>query len=337
MTTCQTLKRTRSPSPESTTQTSKRTRLEPTTIHVKYLVVSDTHDAELTLPNCDVLLHCGDLTEDGSPANLRKALRAIGKANAELKLVIAGNHDISLDESYYPSQGGAKKDCMEACASVSSNKDSEASKNGITFLMEGTHTFTLKSGVSFTIYASPYTPKYGDSAFQYPSNEDRFNIATYTPKWAKNVGTGKSVIPQNVDIVMTHGPPKYLLDGTADGRSAGCEHLRRAIARVRPRLHCFGHIHRGYGAQRIEYDDMKRSEDDTDCISSLPKEWVGKNQARKKGYAYLPPNSADAFREHKGQTLIVNAAIMDDEDQPANAPWIIELEIPIAGFHRDED
>jgi predicted phosphodiesterase len=326
----QTPKRARSPSPQPDVP-SKRSRIElSSTSTVKFLIVSDTHDTEPNLPQCDVLLHCGDLTEDGSPASLKKALKAIGKANAGLKLVIAGNHEISLDKSYYLSEGGSEKDYAEAYALVSSDEGSEASKNGVTFLEEGTHTFTLKSGVTFTIYASPYTPKYGASAFQYQSDEDRFNIATSTPKWAKNVGTEKSVIPMDVDVVMTHGPPKYLLDATADGRSAGCEHLRRALARVRPRLHCFGHIHRGYGAQRIEYDDMKTPEDDPDCIISLPKEWVGKNQAKRKGYANLPPNSREAFHEDKGQTLMVNAAVLDKNDEPGNAPWMVELELPVS-------
>jgi hypothetical protein len=43
---------------------------------------------------------------------------------------------------------------------------------GVTFLEEGTHTFTLDSGTKFTIYALPYTPQYGQSAFQYPTNQD---------------------------------------------------------------------------------------------------------------------------------------------------------------------
>jgi hypothetical protein len=317
-------------------QATKRSRLEcrPTTA-VNFLIVSDTHDVELSLPPCDVLLHCGDLTEDGSPASLRKALRALGKATAELKLVIAGNHDISLDNSYYLSEGGSEKECSEACALTSSKQDSEASRNGVTFLKEGTHTFTLRSGATFAVYASPYTPRYGASAFQYPTNEDRFNPPTTTPKWANNVGTAQSIIPSKIDIVMTHGPPKYLLDATADGRSAGCEHLRRAIARVRPRLHCFGHIHRGYAAQRIEYDDTKRAKDDGDCIVSLTKEWVGKNQARRKGYARLPPNSAEAFREDRSQTLVVNAAIVDDQGEPGNAPWMVELDLPAADLGVD--
>ncbi|KAF2255050.1 Metallo-dependent phosphatase [Trematosphaeria pertusa] len=320
------LKRSRSPSP--TTSSSPVLQRFKTSESVKFLVISDTHDAELSFyPHCDVLLHCGDLTEDGTPSSISNALKALRKVNAELKLVIPGNHEISLDKDYYLAEGGTEDDHLKARDTA---YGPEARRAGVSVLDEGTHTFTLKSGATFSIYASPWTPKYGASAFQYPSNKDRFN--EFSPKWAENVGTETSVIPEGVDIVMTHGPPKYILDSTSDGRSAGCEHLRRAIARTRPKLHCFGHVHRGYGAQRIEFDpkweEEEKSGDDLDCIVALPKEWVGKNQAKRKGYASLPPNSAEAFRDRK-QTLMVNAAVMDEKDEPGNAPWVVNLELPL--------
>jgi hypothetical protein len=277
------------------------------------------------------------LTEDGSPASLKAALESFSEAKAELKLFIAGNHEISLDKDYYLSEGGALSAHQKARQIVT---EFQANSKGVHFLEEGTHTFTLKSGASFTIYASPYTPQYGASAFKYLSGEDRFNDEYITPKWAKNVGTEKSRITSGIDIVMTHGPPKYLLDRTADNRSAGCEHLRRAIARTRPLLHCFGHVHRGYGVQRIEYDDsapiMKKGKaheekDEEDTIKPANPEFVGRNQAKRKGFASLPPGSQEKFLAQKGgkQILMVNAAVMDDEGEPGNMPWMVELELPV--------
>ncbi|KAF1958808.1 hypothetical protein CC80DRAFT_468558 [Byssothecium circinans] len=321
------LKRTRNPSPVSST---KRCRLEneaeaPET--VKFLILSDTHDAAITLPPSDVLLHCGDLTEDGSPTSLKAALAHLSKAKAELKLFIAGNHEISFDKNYYLSEGGSLSTHEESLTIIS---DYEASTPGLHFLKEGTHTFTLKSGATFTIYASPYTPRYGSSAFQYPSGKDRFNYEESTPKWAKNVGTEKSRIPTTgIDIVMTHGPAQYILDKTADNRSAGCEHLSRAIARSKPLLHCFGHVHRGYGAQRIEYDDDSASGTGDDGIKPLPQEFVGKNQARRKGFSSLSPGAKESFlgQRERRQTLMVNAAVMDSENEPGNMPWLVELDL----------
>jgi hypothetical protein len=270
-------------------------------------------------------MHCGDLTEDGSPASIASALQALGKINAELKLVIAGNHEISLDREYYLSEGGLEADYQKTLSLVS-GPESEAAKNGITYLDEGTHEFTLKSGATFRIYTSQWTPKYGSSAFQYSSGEDRFNPSEITPRWATNVANANSIIPEGIDIVMTHGPPKYFLDDTGDGRSAGCEHLRTAIARTKPRLHCFGHVHRGYGIQRIEFDSTKSVTDDN-AIVALAKDFIGKNGAKRKGYASLPPGVVETFQA-KSQSLMVNAAILDETHKPDNMPWVVDLELP---------
>jgi predicted phosphodiesterase len=296
---------------------------------VRFLVMSDTHGAllPLNLPECDVLLHCGDLTDDGSPDSIAEALWALSNVKAELKLVITGNHDISLDKAYYLAEGGNEADIEKAHGLICPEATSEASKSGVTFLCEGTRKFTLSSGATFTIHASPYTPTYGSSAFQYPTNEDRFNPAEQTPAWAKNVVSESSMIPSHADIVMTHGPAKYILDTTSGGQSAGCEHLRRAIERVKPKLHCFGHIHTGYGAQRLEYVENGTKKADSDTIQPLQKEWVGKNQAAKKGYASLPPGSADEFRQ-TNQTLCINAAMEGEDGNVENAPWLVELDLP---------
>lgn len=86
-----------------------------------------------------------------------------------------------------------------------------AQENGIVLLDEGTYQFPLSNGACFSIHASPYTPRYGVSAFQYPSREDKFNSkASGILPYAINVSTEQSIIPAMVDIVMTHGPPKYI-------------------------------------------------------------------------------------------------------------------------------
>ncbi|KAF2876927.1 Metallo-dependent phosphatase-like protein [Massariosphaeria phaeospora] len=328
-------KRLRSPSPLPSLFSKRYKTVSPSVFEeVKFFIISDTHDAELSkFPECDVVLHCGDLTEDGSPESICSALQMLGNVKAELKLAIAGNHEISLDKDYYLSEGGSEA-THERARSLVYGPNSEAAKQGVTFLDEGMHEFTLKSGATFRIYASPWTPKHGASAFQYPTSEDRYNEGILTSQWAKNVGTETSRIPDNVDSVMTHGPPQYVLDTTEDGHSAGCSHLRRAISRVQPRLHCFGHIHCGYGAQRLNFHavpspKMKDPNDDSaDAIIRLAKEWFGVNQAKKKGYGVLRPISGDTFKKRK-QTMMVNAAVMDSEDEPGNPPFLVYLDLPV--------
>ena len=48
-------------------------------------------------------------------------------------------------------------------------------------------------------------------------------------------------------MLITHGPPFGIADATPSGEHVGCEELRKALARVKPKIHIFGHIHGGYG------------------------------------------------------------------------------------------
>ncbi len=55
------------------------------------------------------------------------------------------------------------------------------------------------------------------------------------------------LIPTEVDILVTHGPPAGILDRTSSGLEVGCKNLLAAFARIRPKVHVFGHVHEGYG------------------------------------------------------------------------------------------
>ncbi len=60
-------------------------------------------------------------------------------------------------------------------------------------------------------------------------------------------------IPQTTDVLITHGPPFGILDKEDIVAShMRCEQLGRAVQRVRPKLHVFGHVHGGYGARRAQ-------------------------------------------------------------------------------------
>lgn len=81
------------------------------------------------------------------------------------------------------------------------------------------------------IYGSPWQPEYGNWAF----NLDRG--APLKAKW--------DLIPEGVDILITHGPPKGFGGQTREG-DVGCDDLLEAVNRVKPLIHVFGHIHEGY-------------------------------------------------------------------------------------------
>ncbi len=60
------------------------------------------------------------------------------------------------------------------------------------------------------------------------------------------------MIPNDIDIVITHNPPYGILDKAPSGNLRGCNKLRSRIHQISPRLHLFGHIHHSYG--KIEKD-----------------------------------------------------------------------------------
>jgi hypothetical protein len=57
-----------------------------------------------------------------------------------------------------------------------------------------------------------------------------------------------SSIPPETEILLTHGPPRGILDTIYSGENVGCEELITRLRGIRPRLHVFGHIHEAHGA-----------------------------------------------------------------------------------------
>lgn len=70
------------------------------TVKTRFLVISDTQGSEdFRRPQdpAGVGIHCGDLTDESKPDEFRATLRFLKRLDAPLKLVIAGNHDFTLD------------------------------------------------------------------------------------------------------------------------------------------------------------------------------------------------------------------------------------------------
>jgi len=60
-----------------------------------------------------------------------------------------------------------------------------------------------------------------------------------------------AMIPDSVDVLVTHVPPYGTLDWAPVGNPCGLVDLREAVKRIRPRLHVFGHIHLARGMVTI--------------------------------------------------------------------------------------
>lgn len=311
--------------------------MEAATSPVRIMVISDTHGAaflprQAELPKVDILLHCGDLTNRGRLSEYENTLSLLSSIDAELKLAIAGNHDCTIDAEYYGNRGpeidGPEYSSSTAVAAMRLMKGRKALQAGVEFLHEGVHNFRLRSGANFTLYASPYYPASGDGSFphmayRYESNQDRFNPPEKATKYAEAIATTPIPDYPNVDIVMTHTPPLGHLDQVKNGGYLGCRSLQRAIARAKPRLHCFGHIHEGNGAERITWSGLLPDYDDEKSI--LHRQTF---EASAESYVDVS-NTAQHPLQRGADTLMVNAAIMDHDNHPVQAPWVIDLELPM--------
>jgi Icc-related predicted phosphoesterase len=86
------------------------------------------------------------------------------------------------------------------------------------------------------IYGSPYTPQYGKWAFMRERGDEIARI------WDK--------IPDGLDILITHGPPKGIMDIGRGKVSAGCYDLLKKVVEVKPTYHLFGHMHMCQGIEK---------------------------------------------------------------------------------------
>ncbi|ORY14858.1 Metallo-dependent phosphatase-like protein [Clohesyomyces aquaticus] len=206
----------------------------------RIVCISDTHNQTPKLPKGDVLIHAGDLTNQGSYTELKKTVEWLEKAEFEAKIVIAGNHDITLEPEFYKEHGTSwrwpKPQEPTKCRSLFLNSPS------ITYLEHEAASIFLSSPTGprtcFKVFGSPYHPNLRNWPFKYAPGEGG-------PYW--------KAIPLDTDIVITHGPPENHLD-VAGSKPAGCEALLKALHRVRPMLSIFGHIHEARGAERVQWD-----------------------------------------------------------------------------------
>jgi hypothetical protein len=305
-----------------------------TTIKTRLLLLSDTHNTpphpppsphpyRHPLPQATILIHAGDLTTTGTLSQHLTTLSLLKSANAELKLVIAGNHDITLDEKYYAAIPDTHYRVRHGREDIAAIRElytgAEAQEAGIRYLDEGVHTFTLSTGARVRVFASPYTPAFCGWAFAYPRGEDRFN-----PAEGEVAGGPASAVPDfpSVDIMITHGPPASVLDTVVHGASAGCEALFAAVKRARPRLHVFGHIHEGYGALRGEWKEDSLERTRVVCDEDRVRE-------ERSAYVDVSSDSGQPLRFGE-ETLFVNASIMDVRYRALNAPWVVDLDLPVA-------
>lgn len=150
----------------------------------------------------------------------------------------------------------------------------------------------------------------------YGRHQDRFNPPELVEKNAEAIAVHPIPNYPALDLIVTHGPALGHLDTTYRGDSAGCPHLLKALRRARPKLHCCGHIHEGWGAQKISWGDSTR--EDTVIEVSAEFDLAAMADVSETGKQPLIDGK---------ETLLVNAAIMNLRYKPDQEPWLVDVDL----------
>lgn len=180
---------------------------------MKLVFISDTHLKEPDIPECDVLIHSGDGTFCGDNMEIRQFYNWFQGMPAKHKIFVPGNHDWLFESDDYKARHLMRDRIFNNHVLI----NQEVIINGIKF------------------YGSPWQPEFGGWAFNLSRLDDSLR-----QNWKK--------IPNDVNVLITHSPPKGILDTIEpDGEELGCYDLKQRAKCITPKYHCFGHIHGGYG------------------------------------------------------------------------------------------
>lgn len=185
---------------------------------MRIVCVSDTHGMHnrIDMPIGDILIHCGDVGPGRTSVNYIQQLNEwFGAMKGYYKHILftPGNHDFPFQTDF-----GFAKSLVPNCTLLF---DEEIVIDGVKF------------------YGSPWQPWFHNWAF----NVERG--PKIAEKWNR--------IPDDVDVLFTHGPPAGYCDMVVDGEHVGCVDLLKRILKIKPKYHIFGHIHEAYGVDKNEH------------------------------------------------------------------------------------
>lgn len=208
---------------------------------IRIVCVSDTHslhDQMLhNIPEGDILIHSGDCTNKGIPREIEEFVNWYKSLKGfKNKIFIAGNHDFGF-ESLSDSRD---KNIIDWYKNLL-NKEKLLEYN-VHYLQDSGITLDLGFSRPLKIWGSPWQPEF-------------FNWAFNLPRLGSELKEKWNLIPDDTNILVTHGPAKGILDLAPKNLKVGCELLRLRINEIKPLLHVFGHIHLSYGVTK-EYDTM---------------------------------------------------------------------------------
>lgn len=177
--------------------------------------ISDLHGKYPQLEGGDLLIVAGDLTGIDSFQGYLTLQRWLNEQEYSEKIIIGGNHDTRLQNTLISDD----------------------------LLYESSYLLDLgKEFEGLKIWGSPWTLKFEGQnphamAFALDTEEQ------LSQKW--------NLIPENIDILVTHSPAYGVLDKVNNrwksGIRVGSTSLKDRVMKIKPKLHVFGHIHGSYG------------------------------------------------------------------------------------------
>lgn len=199
---------------------------------LKLVCFADTHRHRPEMPTGDVLIYAGD-DDIRTYSDLVEFVAWLASFPHQYKIWVAGNHDFYCETN--------PDDVYDLCGRV-----------GIYYLY---NTDVVIEGVKF--WGSPITPRFGEWAFM----EDRG--ADITKVWAK--------IPDDTDVLITHGPPLGILDRNRHDAPCGCFDLMMRAKKIQPKYHIFGHIHmwgnKIIAQEQVSFINCSVCSEDYDCTN----------------------------------------------------------------------
>lgn len=185
----------------------------------KLVIISDTHtmhmgvENKFNLPPADFLIHCGDITGRGTEYTIREFLKWFNDLDQyTYKIFIAGNHDILFETT--PT---LIKEILNDYPNIIYLEDNGIELEGLKF------------------WGTPVSKPFMDWAFNRPEEKLKQH-------W--------KAISDDIDVLITHSPPYKIMDFATHGSKeyTGSPSLYdEVVNRIKPQIHCFGHIHSEYG------------------------------------------------------------------------------------------
>lgn len=180
---------------------------------MKILATSDIHGSLPDIPDCDLLLIGGDILSGGIHSQYKKHADYVNWVNNLTRRGITVVATPGNHDFLYQSYLFNKRDYP-----INLLIDEGLTYNGL------------------KIWGMPWQPIFYNWAF----NADEERIAAKC-----------SIIPEDTDILLLHGPPYGCLDANIEGQHVGSPAILEAVLRIQPKVCIFGHIHESFGESII--------------------------------------------------------------------------------------